>query len=43
MNIDTSDYLSDIIELLLDAVCVVDAKGTLLFTNPAFETIFGYA
>lgn len=43
MNKDTSDYLSDIIELLLDAVCVVDAKGTLLFTNPAFETTFGYA
>ncbi|WP_199528504.1 GGDEF domain-containing protein [Pseudoalteromonas sp. bablab_jr010] len=43
MNKNTSDYLSDIIELLLDAVCVVDVKGTLLFTNPAFETIFGYA
>lgn len=42
MKKETPEYLSDIIELLLDAVCVVDAKGCLLFTNPAFETIFGY-
>ncbi|HCV02818.1 diguanylate cyclase domain-containing protein [Pseudoalteromonas sp. SSMSWG5] len=43
MNQETSEYLSDIITLLLDAVCVVDSKGTLLFANPAFESIFGYA
>ncbi|WOC24761.1 diguanylate cyclase [Pseudoalteromonas sp. N1230-9] len=42
MKKETPEYLSDIIELLLDAVCVVDAKGCLLFSNPAFETIFGY-
>ncbi|QPL41551.1 diguanylate cyclase [Pseudoalteromonas sp. A41-2] len=43
MNTKTSEYLPDIVELLLDAVCVVDVKGCLLFTNPAFETIFGYS
>lgn len=34
--------LSDILELLPDAVCVVDADGRLLFVSESFEQIFGY-
>lgn len=30
-------------DLLLDAVCIVDAEGRYLYVSAAFETIFGYA
>lgn len=33
----------DLLDLMPDAVCVVDAEGRLLFVNAAFERIFGYA
>ncbi|WP_404340045.1 diguanylate cyclase domain-containing protein [Pseudoalteromonas mariniglutinosa] len=35
-------YLADVIELMLDAVCVVDKQGRLVFANSAFNDIFGY-
>ncbi|WP_461481240.1 diguanylate cyclase domain-containing protein [Porticoccus sp.] len=34
--------LADVIELMLDAVCVVDRRGHFVFVNGAFERIFGY-
>jgi diguanylate cyclase (GGDEF)-like protein/PAS domain S-box-containing protein len=35
--------LNDVLNLLPDAVCVVDVDGHLLFVNTSFERIFGYA
>ena len=35
--------LDNILDLLLDAVCVVDAEGRYVFVSAAFERIFGYA
>lgn len=35
--------LADILDLLPDAVCVVDADGRYLHVNSAYERIFGYA
>jgi len=35
--------LGKILDLLLDAICVVDAEGRYLFVSAAFERIFGYA
>lgn len=35
--------LDKVMDLLLDAVCIVDAKGHYLYVNSAFERIFGYA
>ena len=35
--------LAEVLDLLPDAVCVVDAEGRLLFVNASFERIFGYA
>jgi diguanylate cyclase (GGDEF)-like protein/PAS domain S-box-containing protein len=35
--------LDEMLDLLSDAVCVVDANGGLLFVNASFERIFGYA
>jgi PAS domain S-box-containing protein len=35
--------LPDVLNLLPDAVCVVDAEGHLLFASASFERIFGYA
>lgn len=32
----------NVLDLLLDAVCVVGPDSTVLFVNPAFERIFGY-
>lgn len=32
----------NLVDLLLDAVCVVDAEGRYLFVSPAYERIFGY-
>ncbi|NNG45187.1 GGDEF domain-containing protein [Pseudoalteromonas sp. NEC-BIFX-2020_002] len=34
--------LTDVLELMLDAVCVVDKKGHFVFVSAAFENIFGY-
>jgi diguanylate cyclase (GGDEF)-like protein/PAS domain S-box-containing protein len=34
---------ANVLDLLLDAVCVVDAEGRFLFVSAAFERIFGYA
>jgi diguanylate cyclase (GGDEF)-like protein/PAS domain S-box-containing protein len=35
--------LADVLNLLPDAVCVVDNEGRLLFVSASFERIFGYA
>src|SRR5690606_35288741 len=34
---------TEILELMPDAVCIVDADGRVLFVNASFERIFGYA
>ena len=34
---------SSVMDLLLDAICVVDVQGRYLFVSAAFERIFGYA
>jgi len=34
--------LSDVLDLVPDAVCVVDPEGHFLFVSAAFERIFGY-
>ena len=34
--------LNHVMDLLLDAVCVVDADGRFVFASAAFERIFGY-
>ena len=33
----------DVVDLLLDAVCIVQPDSTIVFVSPAFERIFGYA
>lgn len=33
----------NLVDLLLDAVCVVQVDSTIVFVSPAFERIFGYA
>lgn len=33
----------NVIDLLLDAVCMVQAGSRIVFVSPAFERIFGYA
>ena len=33
----------DVVDLLLDAVCIVKADSEIVFVSPAFERIFGYA
>ncbi len=35
--------LANVMDLLLDAICVVDAQGRFLFVSAAGERIFGYA
>jgi len=35
--------LADVLDLIPDAVCVVDAGGHLLYVNASFERILGYA
>ena len=35
--------LAKVMDLLLDAVCVVDEQGCYVFVSAAFERIFGYA
>lgn len=41
--ITTLPLPEELLDLLPDAVCVVDAEGHLLFVNASFERIFGYA
>ena len=36
------DPLKNVLDLLLDAICIVDAQGRLVFVSAAFERIFGY-
>ena len=40
--IPTLPPLVDVLDLMLDAVCVVDADGRFLFVNASFQRIFGY-
>lgn len=35
--------LANVMDLLLDAICVVDREGRYLFVSAAFQRIFGYA
>jgi diguanylate cyclase (GGDEF)-like protein/PAS domain S-box-containing protein len=35
--------LRDVMDLMLDAVCVVDKAGNFVFVSAAFEDIFGYS
>jgi len=35
--------LSEYVDLLLDAVCVVDKEGRYVYVSASFESIFGYA
>lgn len=41
--IPTLPPLADVLDLMPDAVCVVDTEGHLLFVNASFKRIFGYA
>ncbi|MBH0038023.1 diguanylate cyclase domain-containing protein [Pseudoalteromonas sp. SWN166] len=34
--------VEEVLDLMLDAVCVVDKQGTFVFVSAAFEQIFGY-
>lgn len=45
MEIESSPYaaLSEYIDLLLDAICVVDTEGRYVYVSASFERIFGYA
>ena len=43
MNTATLPNLEKVMDLVLDAVCVVDAEGRYVFVSAAFERIFGYA
>ena len=43
MPIQGPPPLSHVLDLLLDAVCVVDAQGQFLFVSSAGERIFGYS
>lgn len=42
MKKETLTSLASVIDLLLDAVCVVDANGRVVFASAACERIFGY-
>ena len=42
MKIDRRVPYGNAMDLLLDAVCIVDAEGRYLYVSAAFETIFGY-
>ncbi len=43
MNQKPHPALSEYIDLLLDAICVVDKEGRYVYVSASFETIFGYA
>ncbi|HYC41961.1 MAG TPA: diguanylate cyclase [Noviherbaspirillum sp.] len=42
MNAKSSDKLPNIVDLLLDAVFLVDAEGCIVYASAACERIFGY-
>ncbi|HEY1181271.1 MAG TPA: PAS domain-containing protein, partial [Rhodocyclaceae bacterium] len=42
MKIDRRVPYGNAMDLLLDAVCIVDAEGRYLYVSAAFESIFGY-
>ena len=42
-NNELAISLADLMELMLDAVCVVDRSGHFVFVSAAFENMFGYA
>lgn len=42
METNTHAPLANFIDLLLDAICVVDAEGRFIFVSAACEHIFGY-
>lgn len=42
MNNDSGTFLAGALDLLLDAVCMVDARGHFVFVSAACERIFGY-
>ncbi|MDE2599429.1 MAG: diguanylate cyclase [Rhodocyclaceae bacterium] len=42
MKIEGRISYGNAMDLLLDAVCIVDAEGRYLYVNAAFESIFGY-
>jgi PAS domain-containing protein len=39
----TLPFMCELLDLLPDAVCVVDSEGRLLFVSASFEHILGYA
>jgi diguanylate cyclase (GGDEF)-like protein/PAS domain S-box-containing protein len=43
MKTDRRVPYGNAMDLLLDAVCIVDAEGRFRYVSAAFETIFGYA
>lgn len=43
MKLNQIVNLAEMVELMLDAVCVVDKSGHIVFVSKAFEDIFGYA
>lgn len=42
MELSASGPLGNVMDLLLDAICVVDVEGRFVFVSAAFERIFGY-
>nr|GFD06772.1 hypothetical protein [Tanacetum cinerariifolium] len=42
METNTYAALTGFVDLLLDAICVVDAQGQFVFVSAASERIFGY-
>lgn len=42
-NNELAISLADVMELMLDSVCVVDRDGSFVFVSAAFEDMFGYA
>ncbi len=42
MKTDSYAPLASVIDLLLDAICVVDAQGNFVYVSAACERIFGY-
>ena len=38
-----NNTLANVMDLLLDAICMVDVEGRYVYVSAAFERIFGYA
>ena len=43
MPLSRFEQLGQYIDLLLDAICVVDAAGTFVYVSAGAERIFGYS